>query len=619
MRSVYDYTVPFRPNYHLQAAAIWLATIPVVIFVMSRTDMPETPFKVFVLVCLCMALRYVPGAFASWRARAALKGQALTFYTIEDLKKTLKKRPNALWFGRGFEWGNHQTQTAYEILKRDIRDIVPERYREGTGARWIHGLADGHKERDIFLEEELATLMTLIVGTTGSGKTRMFDTLITSCALRGHAVIVLDPKGDRGLEQAARNAARLSGRPGAFKYFHPAFADDSVRIDPLRNFGQPTELASRIAQVLPEGADSGPFKAFGFMAINNVVQGLLFSGEQPTLAKIRRYLEGGAEYLVVRAITDYLDYRLPDWDRSGSRRDLFKGGDPGKRAKALIRYYREHVQPKLPNSDLEGLITMYTHDAAHFGKMIATTLPILNALTSGAMGPLLSPDAGLRRQGENQPDQEAMNDTRPIENTQYIVDKGEVLYMAFNSLSDKTVGGALGSMILADLASVAGRIYNSGRKARPISIFVDEASEALCDSLIQLLNKSRGSGFSLYVATQTMADFTSALGDEAKARQVLANMNNLIALRTLDNETQQYITENLPPTRVQYVMHTQGTNTDSGSVITHGGNVGERLMEEEAELFPPQMLGMLPPLEFVAKFAGGRVEKGRIPILREKL
>lgn len=45
------------------------------------------------------------------------------------------------------------------------------------------------------------------------------------------------------------------------------------------------------------------------------------------------------------------------------------------------------------------------------------------------------------------------------------------------------------------------------------------------------------------------------------------------------------------------------------------GNHGERLMEEEGDMFPPQLLGQLPNLEYIAKLSGGRVIKGRIPIL----
>ena len=48
------------------------------------------------------------------------------------------------------------------------------------------------------------------------------------------------------------------------------------------------------------------------------------------------------------------------------------------------------------------------------------------------------------------------------------------------------------------------------------------------------------------LATQTFADFASRLGDENKARQVLANTNHKIALRVLDAETQKYLADGRP-------------------------------------------------------------------------
>ncbi|MCA2448128.1 MULTISPECIES: TraM recognition domain-containing protein, partial [Vibrio] len=132
---------------------------------------------------------------------------------------------------------------------------------------------------------------------------------------------------------------------------------------------------------------------------------------------------------------------------------------------------------------------------------------------------------------------------------------------------------------------------------------------------IQLLNKGRGAKMRCVIATQTFADFAARTGSEAKARQVLGNVNNLIALRVMDAETQQYITDNLPKTRLQYIMQTQGMSSNSDSPALFTGNHGERLMEEEGDMFPPQLLGQLPNLEYIAKLSGGRVIKGRIPIL----
>jgi len=47
------------------------------------------------------------------------------------------------------------------------------------------------------------------------------------------------------------------------------------------------------------------------------------------------------------------------------------------------------------------------------------------------------------------------------------------LYVGLDSLSDSIVSSAIGSIVLADFASVAGMIYNSGIKPGRISMFVD--------------------------------------------------------------------------------------------------------------------------------------------------
>ena len=54
--------------------------------------------------------------------------------------------------------------------------------------------------QDLYIPLEFLDGHTLIAGTTGAGKTRLFDVLIAQAVLRGEAVIILGPKGDRALE-----------------------------------------------------------------------------------------------------------------------------------------------------------------------------------------------------------------------------------------------------------------------------------------------------------------------------------------------------------------------------------------------------------------------------------
>lgn len=603
--SIRDYDSTFRPNFEFYGAACWLWCGGMSVLTPYVFDVPTEPYFAFTAIALGMGIRRVPHGIRLLKTKDRLKGMDLTFINLKQLQPIVEryKKTESLWLGYGFEWDNQHTQLVYEMTKRSKTETLKfKRNPKKKGATWLHGL--NPTEDEIAQPLDHTRGHTLIVGTTGSGKTRMFDHLITQAIMRGgEAVIILDPKGDKELCDNARQACIDSGDESRFVYFHPAFPEHSARLDPLRNFNRATELASRIA-VLMASEQGNPFQAFGQMALNNVCQGLLMAGERPNLVKVRSYLESGTDSLVARAIAGYCDNNVPQWE-SLAGPYVSKASTMEKKAHALIRFYREVVKKSMGNGspDLEGLFSMFEHDREHFQKMIASLLPIMNMLTSGDLGGLLSPDAN------------DLTDTRPITDSARIIKNNKVLYIGLDSLSDSMVGSAIGSIILSDLTAVAGDRYNYGLKNNQVNLYVDETSEVVNLPLIQTLNKGRGAGYAATLATQTFADFAAALGDANKARQVLGNLNNIITLRVTDAETQEYICNSLPKTRIKYVMQTQGTNSSSATGESHSGNIGERLMEEEVELISPAMLGQLPDLEFFARLVDGRLMKGRLPIL----
>lgn len=599
--SEWTYEMPWRPNFEAIEIAGWVLGMAGTCAVHLTTNLPAQPFYLSLGIMGGFALRRVPAALHLHRIRQGLRAQQATLMGQDELIEQMLKHRDKMYIGVGFKWTQREGQQVFELLKRDITKLMPPVPEGFMGSPWIHGIS---LQRDVPIgyKDSLASLHTLIVGTTGSGKTRLFDLLISQAILRGESVIILDPKGDKEMSENARRACELAGDVSRYKHFHPAFPDTCVRISPTQNFGRATELASRIA-ALTDG--EGPFQAFAQMAVNNVIQAMLFCDIFPTLVQIRRALEGGLASLVIQAVTAYGKSVHPAFDALAAAAAAQSRTDEAK-AKALISVYRKEIVPLKPNSDLEGILSMFEHDRDHFGKMIATLLPVLNMLTAGHMGPILSPlkdDSG---------------DTREITDSKTIIENNQVLYLGLDSLSDSMVGSALGSIFLADLAAVAGQRYNlkSGEelKAAPVNIFCDEAAEIVNDQLVQLLNKGRGAGMRIYVATQTIADFEARMGSPAKARQVLGNTNHVIALRITDQDTQKYIAEKIPPTYYKYVMRTQGNSTKDDPHM-HSLNVGERLMDEEGELFPAQLFGQLPDLEFLAILAGGQIQKGRIPVL----
>ncbi len=597
--SEWSYEMPWRPNFEAYECATWVLGMVGTAAVHFSTDLPAQPFYLSLAVMSLFAARRIPKALHLYRVKQGLVAKDAILMGQDELIERMLKDREAFFLGEGYEWRQTEAQQIFELMKRDVSKLMPKAKEGFMGAAWIHGISM-QKDAPIKLPRKLTSLHTLIVGTTGSGKTRLFDILISQAILRNEAVIIIDPKGDKELAENARSACELAGTPERFKYFHPAFPENSVRISPTKNFGRPTEVASRIAALMKsEGGD--PFQAFAQMALNNVIQGLLLCGIQPTLVELRRALEGGLAMIVVKSLNVYGQTVLPDFEALAGVY-LRKAQTDDARAKQMLLMYRTEIVPVKPNSDLEGLLSMFEHDKAHFGKMIASLLPVLNMLTSGHMGALLSPT-------------DDPEDDREITDSGKIIRMGDVLYMGLDSLSDSMVGSSIGSIFLADLAAVAGERYNFGLgSSGAVNIFVDEAAETVNDQLVQLLNKGRGAGMNLFVATQTIADFEARMGSPAKARQVLGNTNHTIALRITDPDTQKFISEKIPKTYFKYVMRTQG-NTTKDDPHMHSLNVGERLMDEEGELFPAQLLGSLPNLEFLAILAGGTVMKGKIPVL----
>lgn len=608
------YDNPWRTNYESQAFGAWVAAGFVSFGINKLSALPPEPFYWMGGICGIMAAARLPQAYRLYNLQKHLTGRELEFISTKQLVKDLRKNSDSLWLGHGFVWENRHAQRVFEIMKRDWSEVVDNSAKRvksrPLGQPWIHGVEPN--EHKLYQAISHTEGQNLLLGTTGSGKTRLFDLLIAQAIMRGDCVIVLDPKSDHELKANAQRICEELGEPGRFLHFHPGFPEDSIRINPLQNYSRATEIASRIAALIPSEAGADPFKAFGWQALNNVVQSLVMIDETPTLVSLKRYLESGPEVLVVRAVEAYTIDNLPQYKPQLRTALSETNGTLLRQAKAMTKFYKEVVQPEAPSPALDGLISMFLHDNTHYSKMVASLIPILSMLTAGNLQRLLSPD----EKSENRSDpSDQFNKKSLITDTKQIIAQRKVLYCGLDSLSDGVTGSAIGSILLSDLVSVAGDRYNFGVGDTRVSIFIDEAAEVINEPTIQLLNKGRGSKMTLTLASQTINDIEARLGNKAKAMQVLGNLNNVISLRVIDPDTQAFVAENFPKTRLKHVMRTQGMSSRGDTPAMFSSNQGERLMEEEGELFPQQLLGMLPNLEYIAKISGGTILKGRLPIL----
>jgi conjugal transfer pilus assembly protein TraD len=592
--------VPWRPVYEGYSFYAWLAATLGVLFFIRAAGLPHSIGYVCMGIAAGMTAYRGFQAYTRMMEKEKLGDGSVEFISPEQMRAITSKAAanRQVWMGTGFRWGSEEANLLHHVLRVGPQTIVPKEDLE-RGNFWIHGLG---KDDDLFLDLDDFNGQSLLVGTTRAGKTRFLDLLVTQMILRGEPVIAIDPKGDHDLRENMRRACVMAGDPDRFIYFHPAFPESSAGIDPLGNWNRLTELASRLATLIPSETGADPFTAFGWQAINNVVQGLLLVAERPSLITIRRFIEGGIDPLLERVLQVYLTKHMPGWEDRYAAYLKRKNVTP---LEAMIEFYeqegKDHHSPVLG-----GLISGYKHNREHYMKMIASLIPVLNMLTSPPLDKLLSPEPDI-------------DNENPVINLAQARRNKMVVYIGLDSLSDSTVGSAIGSLLLADVVAIAGDIYNyeQGNKL-PLNLVVDEAAEIANKPLIQLLNKGGGALFRAIVATQTFADFAARLGNANQARQALGNFNNVVALRTIDAETQKYLSESLPPTVIRTFNYNYRESVAPTDLAVFGSGYSESLEEKEGELFPPAMFGQLPNLHWIGRLSKGRIVKGKIPILEDK-
>jgi len=598
-QELFDFDNPWRPVYEGRQALGWFVAAAGCLASSSLLPLPLSFGALSATSCALMGLYRTYAAWERTADKARANDSEKEFITIDQLKKATEtaRKTKTLWLGKGFQWTDIEACKMHALIGGGVAAQLGREVTRKDGSYWLHGLS---REEDIYADLSLLEGHTLIVGATGVGKTRLFDLLIAQAIMRGEPTIIIDPKGDHGLADNARKVCEAMGTPERFVYFHPAHPDKSACIDPLRNWNRKTELASRIAALIPSETGADPFTAFGWKVLNDIVSGLIATGQRPNLVQLRRYIEGGPDDLLVKALRMHFRATVNDWETKVAPFVKSKKGDL---LTAYITFYKQVVVHDSPNVDLAGLISTFEHNRDHFQKMVASLIPILSMLTSDPLTELLSPDL--------EPGHE-----KRVTDMSRIIRNDMVAYVGLDSLADSTVGSAIGSIMLADMTAVAGDRYNYGiDEKKSINVFVDEAAEVINNPTIQLLNKGRGAGFKMYIATQTFADFASRLGDENKARQVLANTNNKITLRVLDSETQKYISDGVPKIKARTMSVRYGHNIDSNVNDEYSASYQEQATAEEADLIPPGVLSELPPLHFYARLSGGKTLKGRLPIL----
>ncbi|MFM0420459.1 conjugative transfer system coupling protein TraD [Paraburkholderia aromaticivorans] len=620
-----NYINHFRPIYEFRPLIVW----PVAIVGIFASGMPYG--WAFALACFAMlSVRSVQ----VWRAlsfRMAISTKWLSKIHIGkllELQRKMREREDSMYLGTGFEWTQKHTQIAHDILRMPVTDIpsLPKwlnktelgrktearierlfaprdsiRDRMPQGSSWIHGM-EPKKVRVPFHYKAMGG-HTLVGGTTGAGKTRTYEVISTQVIHNPKDVLfIVDPKNDDDWKKRVEKECTRAGRK--FLYFNQAKPHESIRLNPLENWSQPSEIPSRIAQLMEEG----PFRDFAFLFIDRAVKGELYVGDKPNLRSILKYAQSGIGTLLDRSLRRFfLENGLANWEEltvAQTVKDSVRKNDVSLVDGMAKLYMDRFAAQDRGHETIDGLIATHTHDREHYMRIIASALPLLQMLATGETGLMLAPKV------------DDFDDEREIWDIDKIIKQKAVLYMGLDSLSNNIVQKAIASMALSDVAAVCGSIYNFYAEKPDVVLIIDEIAEALNEQVIQILNKGRGAGFKAFVAFQARADLEAKLGNAAKMLQVLGNLNNQVILRLEDSDTAKWFSDKVGETAIRVVNISNSTNTTTEShAMEFSGSQSRTLQLEKVPLIPMPLIHRLPNLQYFMRISGGAVYQGRIPII----
>lgn len=522
-----------------------------------------------------------------------------------------------VYLGTGFAWqGEHLNAYLQTYITRQRSSFT-----DYPRSQVIRALGRDRLQ-PLFLSASEITTHALIFGTTGSGKSTLLNLLIMQAVLRREAVVILDPKSDHNMMDNIHQICRLCGREEDLHFLDLGGAVNTIELNPLGNFRRASEIAERLTSSLSGEGSAAQFKSYAMTATAAAVSLLQLEGSVVTLENIRLITSDHSQFkdrLLAWLAKTVREINTAESAEFLSRVQGRKSGNTS--IKAMCSLYEWLCQKGYVrrSGDFYAAADIAAMDSTFYSKVTASLKPALNLLTAADLKDLLS----ASQQAETLSD---------------IISRGGVFYLSLSCLSDSTLGSQLGKLVMADLRALAGAVNSAhnqsiGRrmqeaagegqpaaaaeppqeKPRRVNVFIDEASEIIDQSTIQLLNKGRSSCFALTLATQSYADLASRLG-ESGAQQVLANCNTVISLRIFDQDSAVEIASSFPQVPVEEFSSSLNYQEDiTEGTLNFGGSQG--LNCRSSSLIPPALLSNLPNFAYVARLADGRIVQGEVPIV----
>ena len=553
-----------------------------VIFVVLVGAQSVRPYNVVLsLIGGLMLYRYASGYLKEKEYADALRGTGTYHITYDELPT------DRMLVGRGFMWTPQYTN----LINKYMQDKkLLETGATLGGLSFIHGVGI-REEKDVCVELPDLVGHDVTIGTTRVGKTKKYEVKIVQAIKRDETIIIMDPKGDRDLLNRTAEACRKYGRAKDFMFFALPYPRKSAYYNPLRNFTFPNEIPDRIAMLLPSGGASEGFRSFAWQVILAVTNALLFLNIKPTIRLINEYSLTRTEELAIRCVKEA-------FNRKGRLTDL----DGIKETDKVIEYAKTYNKtPEVHNEMIEILLKIAQHPHEHFQKMTASLTPLLTKLATGEVGDIMS---------------KTSDDGNDID-WERVVKNKKVVYMFFGTLLMRDTARAVIRMAIQDLMSFVGTKYCYLHDKNVLNLFIDEFTEVVDNSFVNLPNKAGGAGVRIYLASQSVADMEAELQSAAKAQQIFDNLNTKTWLRVTDLATAKVFSDAAGTVPLQQESSGASVSPDmSDNDIAFKSSYSHNVSEKSVPLIDPSWLLKVPKGQGFS-IISGRVFKIRVPLLQE--
>lgn len=561
----------------------------------------------------------------------------------------LSRLPKDLYIGKGFTWLPMHRQrlsllslpenqkyiennTFYKWINQNAKkhpkgffhflttsSFLPFKPKPDIGGKpWIHGVGSDD-EIDIYLNEESRKGHTIVFGETGVGKTILAVLLVVQDILSGQGVVFLDPKGDFFLATCMYIACLISGRVNGFMIVHPGFPELSAKFNPLSNYVNVSEVATRVTSAINAEGEGKQFKDFAWKFLNIVAMCLEELGEPITYKTLAFFVTKPKQLLLA-----YCDKILPKVDPDYSthieeiisknvKKDKFGNVlPPMKREEAARIYVAEYIEKQIQKGEHKALHDSIIADLYHaaeigdeyYGKITASLGPVFDKINKTSAGSVFSWEESFGL---------------PIVNFESVIKRQQVVYICLDAQSNKAMADAVGQAIIADLVSLFGRLYKDvPSKEKLLYLHTDEFSDIVRDEFITLLNKARGAGARVTAYTQTVNDLGAVFGtNHDKAKMLLGNFSNMIMMRTGNLDTAKAFTDCLEEVKTRSTTPSTMANDNSdgrgGALFTTYNT--DIVNEEKSKIIVENDLFSLPKGQAFMLSNGGELYKIRIPFL----